>query len=99
MGLAFTFLPHADGVTVNLTKAKEIGLALLVSPLFGFSAAIILMYFLRRITRKTEMGSMLFKEPKKNSPPPLIVCSILIATCTLVSFSHGSNDGQKGVAW
>lgn len=97
VGIAFTLLPHAEGVTINLTKAKEIGLALLVSPLFGFSATIVLMYFIRRITKKTEMRDMLFKEPKKHAPPPLLVRSILLTTCTLVSFSHGSNDGQKGV--
>jgi len=97
VGIAFTLLPHTDGVAINFTKAKEIGLALLISPLFGFSAAIILMYLIRRFTKKTPMGDMLFKEPKKNSPPPWIVRSILMFTCTLVSFSHGSNDGQKGV--
>jgi phosphate/sulfate permease len=39
----------------------------------------------------------LFKEPKKNAPPPTWIRSILILTCTGVSFFHGSNDGQKGV--
>src|SRR5690606_6526038 len=42
-------------------------------------------------------GDSLFKEPKKNAPPPLWIRTILILTCTSVSFSHGSNDGQKGV--
>src|SRR5262249_28750397 len=30
-------------------------------------------------------------------PPPLWIRGILIATCTGVSFAHGSNDGQKGM--
>jgi PiT family inorganic phosphate transporter len=39
----------------------------------------------------------LFEEPPKDMPPPLWVRAVLILTCTSVSFSHGSNDGQKGV--
>ena len=39
----------------------------------------------------------IFKEPHKRKPPPLWIRLILIVTCTLVSFFHGSNDGQKGV--
>lgn len=97
VGLAFSLLPEATSEAVNWTKTKEIGLSLLVSPLFGFSVTIILMYFIRTLTRKTETGDALFKEPKKNQPPPFWIRSILFLTCTLVSFFHGSNDGQKGV--
>jgi PiT family inorganic phosphate transporter len=71
----------------------EIGQALFLSPLFGFSLAIILMYILK----KSISNKDIFKEPKKNSPPPLWIRSILIFTCTLVSFFHGRNDGQKGI--
>jgi PiT family inorganic phosphate transporter len=97
VGLAYSLLPEAVGEAVNWGKAQEIGLSLLVSPMFGFSVTIILMYFIRVMTRKTEAGEMLFKEPKKNQPPPPVVRGILFLTCTLVSFFHGSNDGQKGV--
>lgn len=97
VGLAYSILPEAVGEAVNWGKAREIGLTLLVSPLFGFSVTIILMYFIRVATRKTHMEDMLFKEPKKSQPPPPIVRGVLFITCTLVSFFHGSNDGQKGV--
>jgi len=97
VGLAYSILPEAIGDAVNWGKAQEIGLSLLVSPLFGFSITIILMYFIRVATRKTPMEDTLFKEPKKNQPPPMWVRGILFVTCTLVSFFHGSNDGQKGV--
>jgi len=90
-------LPLATGDAVNWSKAKEIGISLLISPLFGFSLTIILMYVLRNLTRKTAGGAALFKEPKKNAPPPSWIRGILILTCTLVSFFHGQNDGQKGV--
>lgn len=97
VGLAYSILPEATGDAVNWSKAQEIGLSLLVSPLFGFSVTIILMYFIRVMTRKTPMEEVLFKEPKKNAPPPWWVRGVLFITCTLVSFFHGSNDGQKGV--
>lgn len=94
VGLAFSFMPeNTSGAAVNWSKATEIGLSLLVSPLFGFSLTVFLMFLLRRFLKKDEI----FQEPHKHQPPPTWIRSILIATCTLVSFFHGSNDGQKGV--
>ena len=97
VGIAYSLLPEATATAVNWGKAQEMGLSLLISPLFGFSMAIILMYVIRSLTKKTETGDALFKEPKKNQPPPFWIRGILLLTCTLVSFFHGSNDGQKGV--
>ena len=97
VGLAFTFMPeNTRGTGINTSKAYEIGLSLLVSPLFGFSLAILLMYILRKVLDKP-LRNLVFSEPKKNQPPPNWIRGILIVTCTLVSFFHGSNDGQKGV--
>jgi phosphate/sulfate permease len=95
VGMAFTLMPeNTSGLSaVNWTKAEEIGLSLLVSPIFGFGLTIILMFILKRVAP----SDTIFKEPKKNAPPPTWIRSILIATCTGVSFFHGSNDGQKGV--
>ena len=97
VGLAYSILPEATSEAVNWSKASDIGLSLLISPLFGFSVTIILMYIIRTATKKTSYGESLFKEPKKDKPPPTWIRAILIVTCTLVSFFHGSNDGQKGV--
>lgn len=97
VGIAYSLIPGASEAAVNWSKAREIGASLLISPLFGFSMTIILMFFIRRMTRKTSYGEDLFKEPKKNAPPPLWIRTVLILTCTSVSYSHGSNDGQKGV--
>jgi PiT family inorganic phosphate transporter len=33
----------------------------------------------------------------ENDRPPIHIRLLLVTTCTLVSFFHGSNDGQKGV--
>ena len=97
VGLAYSMLPDATETAINWSKAKEIGTSLLLSPLVGFSLVIILMFLLRSLTKKTEYGDSLFKEPKKNAPPPWWIRGILILTCTGVSYFHGSNDGQKGV--
>lgn len=97
VGLAYSLLPLATGEAVNWGKASEIGVSLLISPLFGFTMTIVLMYLIRTLTKNTVNGESLFKEPKKNQPPPPWIRGILILTCTLVSFFHGSNDGQKGV--
>jgi phosphate/sulfate permease len=97
VGVAYSLLPDATAAAVNWSKAQEIGLSLLLSPLFGFSMTIVMMYVIRVLTKKTTYGETLFKEPKKNSPPPTFIRSVLILTCTGVSLSHGSNDGQKGV--
>ncbi len=97
VGLAYSLLPEASGGAVNWGEAQKIGASLLISPLFGFASTIVLMYVIRISTKKTETGDALFKEPKKNQPPPWWIRTILFLTCTMVSFFHGSNDGQKGV--
>ncbi len=89
--LAFT---HFYAGSVNWDKAKEIGLSLLMSPVFGFGAALLLMFLLRSFVKSEK----LFHVPQgADDKPSLVVRLLLITTCTLVSFFHGSNDGQKGV--
>ena len=93
VSLAYSFLPEAANVALNWAKVKDVGLSLLVSPMVGFALALGLMFLLKRLIKNKAM----FKEPDSETPPPLIMRAILILTCTSVSFSHGSNDGQKGV--
>lgn len=97
VAIAYSLLPGVTEAPVNWDKASQTGMSLLVSPLFGFAMTIIIMFIIKRLTRKTSYGDSLFKEPKKNTPPPLSIRALLILTCTSVSFTHGSNDGQKGV--
>ena len=66
---------------------------MLVSPLFGFALAAVLLLLLKSIVRIPA----LYAEPEGDHPPPWSIREILILTCTLVSFFHGSNDGQKGM--
>jgi len=93
-GSANALMRGRDGTSgVDWTKATEIGYALLLSPLFGFIMAAILLLVLKFIVR----NPALYAAPEGNKPPPLWIRGILIATCTGVSFAHGSNDGQKGI--
>ena len=144
-GLAFTWYHHVG--SVNWDKAKEIGLSLLLSPLFGFGAAWVLMMLLKKgkqfgvlflfallfgfygwvimlivganfksdflfilpliglcvpfIFLKYFNGHVkaesLFHIPQGEDKPPFFIRLLLWTTCGLVSFFHGSNDGQKGV--
>ncbi|KMQ65152.1 phosphate transporter [Chryseobacterium angstadtii] len=91
-GLGFTW--YYGGSGVNWHKAEEIGLSLILSPIVGFGLAVLLMWFFKYVVRY----KALFHIPTgENDKPPLVIRAILVTTCTLVSFFHGSNDGQKGV--
>lgn len=81
------------GQGVNWGKAQEILASLLISPMAGFSFAALLLLLAKALIR----NPALYQAPAQGSPPPLWVRSILIFTCTGVSFAHGSNDGQKGM--
>jgi phosphate/sulfate permease len=94
VGIAYSLLPGTGDAAVNWHKASEVGLSLLCSPLFGSILAMLLMALLARIFLSNHE---LFKAPKGDTPPPWWIRGVLIATCGLVSFSHGSNDGQKGI--
>ena len=94
VGIANALMRGRDGTSgVDWSKAVEIGYALLLSPLVGFTCAALLLLLLKFVVRKPE----LYQEPKGQTPPPLWVRGLLILTCTGVSFAHGSNDGQKGM--
>src|ERR1700688_864999 len=94
VGVTNALLHGRDGTSgVDWSKATEIGYALLASPLFGFALAAILLVVLKAVVRIPA----LYAEPRGDQPPPWWIRGILILTCTLVSFFHGSNDGQKGM--
>jgi inorganic phosphate transporter, PiT family len=78
---------------VDWGQAANIGRSLLVSPIFGFAVAALLLLLARGLIQDQE----LYEAPKGEEPPPFWIRSLLILTCTAVSFAHGSNDGQKGM--
>jgi PiT family inorganic phosphate transporter len=97
VGVANALLHGRSGTSgVDWTQATSIGKALLLSPLFGFVLAAVLLLALKFVI-SGRMKEQLFSEPKGQEGPPMWIRGILILTCTLVSFFHGSNDGQKGM--
>ncbi|MDD0982144.1 inorganic phosphate transporter [Pseudomonas shahriarae] len=94
VGVANALMHGRDGTSgVDWAQAIKIGYALLLSPLIGFGFAALLLLALRAFVK----NRALYKAPKGNTPPPWWIRSLLIVTCTGVSFAHGSNDGQKGM--
>jgi inorganic phosphate transporter, PiT family len=93
VGLAFGFLPGSSSVALNWHKVEEVGLSLLISPFFGFFLTLLLMYLLKFTLKKKQI----FNKPSTSKAPPIWTRITMILTSMGVSFSHGSNDGQKGV--
>jgi inorganic phosphate transporter, PiT family len=96
VGITNALLRGRDGTSgVDWSQAGNIGKALLLSPLFGFALAALLLLVVKIAMQHA--APALFAEPQGDQPPPWWIRGILILTCTLVSFFHGSNDGQKGM--
>jgi len=81
------------GTDIDWNQAINVGRSLLFSPLIGFFAAALVLLTAKALIRRPE----LYAPPKGAKPPPLWIRSLLVLTCTGVSFAHGSNDGQKGM--
>ncbi|WP_028536989.1 inorganic phosphate transporter [Paludibacterium yongneupense] len=94
VGVANALMHGRDGTSgVDWGQAIKVGYALLLSPLVGFCFAALLLLALRALVKNREINDA----PKGGQTPPWWIRSLLILTCTGVSFAHGSNDGQKGM--
>lgn len=78
---------------VDWAQVQKVMTGLWMAPLIGFGAALLLLLVMRMVVR----NPALYAPPKGDAPPPTGIRALLIFTCTAVSFSHGSNDGQKGM--
>jgi PiT family inorganic phosphate transporter len=78
---------------VDWSQAYNVLSGLFWSPLIGFACAFLLLALMKRVIRTPS----LYEAPQGDAPPPGPIRALLIFTCTLVSFFHGSNDGQKGM--
>jgi PiT family inorganic phosphate transporter len=67
--------------------------ALAVSPVLG----LLLAGGLYGLLRVTVRRGKLFEPPKDGEAPTWWLRGLLLLTCTSVSFSHGTNDGQKSI--
>lgn len=90
-------IPISEGV--NVKKAIDIMLSLLISPLVGFGVAALVLLGLKKVFT----GPKIHKTPQERElidgkkHPPFWTRVTLVASAMGVSFVHGSNDGQKGI--
>lgn len=91
---------------LNISKMISILLSLIISPLFGLIAAGLMIYILRRVWTRKKSGKKrerIFMTPEQREKlygkkkPPFWIRIMLIVSAAGVSFSHGANDGQKGI--
>src|SRR5271167_2895313 len=94
VGIANQLMSPKSGTSgVDWAQALNIGKSLLLSPIFGFALASLLFIVMKALIK----DKRLYEAPKGTEPPPFWIRSLLVLTCTGVSFFHGSNDGQKGM--
>jgi inorganic phosphate transporter, PiT family len=94
VGIANQLMGGRTGTSgVDWVQAAGVGRSLLLSPLVGAVCAALLLLTARAFLR--DPG--LYRAPEGSTPPPFWIRSLLLLTCTGVSFAHGSNDGQKGM--
>jgi PiT family inorganic phosphate transporter len=94
VGVANQILAGGSGTAgVDWAQASKVGWTLLLSPVVGFLGAFLIFW----VSKATIKYPELYSAPKDNTPPPFLIRGLLVITCTLVSFFHGSNDGQKGM--
>jgi len=95
VGLANELMHRGESATsgVDWSQAAKVGQSLLMSPLVGAVAAGLLLIVLKFAVTNPK----LYRAPEGLRPPPWWIRSVLVLTCTGVSFAHGSNDGQKGM--
>ena len=87
VGLANSTLSGgAFGDGVNWAKAQEVGMSLLISPVFGFLGAGMLLLVLKMLVR----NPALFTEPEKGKAPPLWFRAILHARCDAIGLTRCS---------
>ncbi len=100
VGAANAFItdtPLSSGI--NVQKAIDIMLSLIISPTVGLLVAGLLLLLAKRVWR----DSKIHKSPEERQlvdgkkHPPFWTRFTLIASAMGVSFVHGSNDGQKGI--
>jgi PiT family inorganic phosphate transporter len=93
VGLASQFMEHNGVSGLDWGEVIKVLKALFISPLLGFALAGILILVSKRLLKHPS----LYRAPEGKQPPPWPIRALMVATCTGVSFFHGSNDGQKGM--
>ncbi len=104
IGLTNAMVHHTSVIeALNIPKMIEILLALLISPLVGLAVAGGLIFLLRRFWSGTKKRARIHMTPADREKidgkrkPPFWTRTALIVSAIGVSYSHGANDGQKGI--
>lgn len=104
VGLTNALVTHSSVVdALNIPKMIGIFASLIVSPLVGLIMAGAMIFILRRYWSGTKKHARIHLTPaereKKDGKkkPPFWTRIGLILSAIGVSFSHGANDGQKGI--
>ncbi|NIG98181.1 MAG: inorganic phosphate transporter PitA [Serratia symbiotica] len=104
VGLTNALMTHTSIVdALNVPKMIGIFLSLLISPLVGMLAAGLIVFALRRYWCATKKHRRIHMTPAEREKvdgkrkPPFWTRIPLILSAIGVSFSHGANDGQKGI--
>lgn len=79
--------------TVDWGQVWDVLRALAISPVLGLVGAGLLYFALRHLVHDRH----LYEPPQGDKKPTWWVRGLLILTCTSVSFSHSTNDGQKSI--
>ncbi|MDC9592936.1 inorganic phosphate transporter PitA [Xenorhabdus sp. IM139775] len=88
---------------LNIPKMIQIFMSLILSPLVGLVIAGAMVFLLRRYWSGTKKRRRIHMTPVEREKqdgkrkPPFWTRTALILSAVGVSFSHGANDGQKGI--
>lgn len=89
--------------SLNFSKMIEIIASLLLSPIFGLIISGLLIFLMRKYLSIHEKYKIIHMSPnshkkiKNKEKPPFWIRFFLIVSAIGVSYSHGANDGQKGI--
>ncbi|MFP1727583.1 inorganic phosphate transporter PitA [Lonsdalea quercina] len=104
IGLTNALLTNTSVVdALNIPKMVSIFLSLILSPIVGMIIAGVMVFLLRRYWSNTKKRKRVHLTPAEREKqdgkrkPPFWTRTALILSAVGVSFSHGANDGQKGI--
>jgi low-affinity inorganic phosphate transporter len=104
VGLTNALMTHSSIIdALNIPKMISIFLSLIISPLVGMIVAGSMIFLLRRYWSGNKKRQRIHLTPAEREKqdgkkkPPFWTRIALILSAIGVSFSHGANDGQKGI--
>lgn len=107
VALANAFITDTSIIeALNIPKMIQILLSLIISPAVGLILAGLMIFILRKMWTRKKSGKKrerIFMTPEQREKlygkkkPPFWIRIMLIISAAGVSFSHGANDGQKGI--